>query len=96
MELSFWGKQVKRVKRVRADQIYFLNTDYLKTAMLKKIGSMMDIPSGDWLQAIDSSANYLATKQKWYDTAFDNYSVDPRNLGSLTGLTFSGAPSLVS
>ena len=95
-ELSFWGKPIKFFIRLRADQLYFLNMKAIKVAMLKKIGRILDMPAADGLQMIDSNGNYLAATQKWFDTAFDIYSADPRQLGAMTGLTWSGAPALVS
>lgn len=96
LEFSYFGMPMHSMSRFPGNAIYFLNMKYMRTAVLKKIGAMLDLPAGNWLQAVDASANYLASRQKWFDLALDNYSPAPHRHGALTGLTYAGAPSQAS
>lgn len=90
---TWFGAPIRRFKWLRSDHIYFLQLrDNFKMATLKKVGALMELPAGDWVNSINgTTSNYKAARAKWMDFAGDHYCRRPYQQGVLTGLTMAVA-----
>lgn len=94
MEYTWFGKPMKKFQNLQPSVWYFIPVDKLCKAELKGRGAV-DLPAGDWIQAVNSSG-YLMAVDKYYDNAIEYFTAAPHAFGGLTALTFSGLPTLSS
>lgn len=90
---TWFGAPIRRFKWLRSDHLYMLQLrDNFKMATLKKVGALMTLPAGDWVNSINgTTSTYKAARSKWMDFAGDHYCRRPYQQGVATGLTMSVA-----
>lgn len=90
---TWFGAPMRRFKWLRSDHLYMLQLrDNFKMATLKKVGKLMTLPAGDWVNAINgATSTYRAARQTWMDFAGDAYCRRPYQQGVMTGLSMSVA-----
>jgi hypothetical protein len=96
MEYTWFGMPMKEFNNLLPSVFYFLPVDKLCKAELKGRGAV-DLPAGDWIQAVDSSgAGYIMAVDKYHDNAIEYFTAAPHQFGGLTNLTWSGLPVLAN
>ncbi|HZG54513.1 MAG TPA: hypothetical protein VEZ40_20595 [Pyrinomonadaceae bacterium] len=93
MKFTWFGAPIKKFSKFPGNKMYFLDMSAFNMAVLKKVGALLDMPAGEWLQAINGATNtYKASRVKWMDFAGDMYSPTPQVHGCLDTLSVSGLP----
>lgn len=89
-KFTYFGAPVKVGNAIEGSEIYFANKKLLRRAILKNIGGInANMPAADWLQAINSSGEYLNARVQWNDFFGQIYSPQPFRLGKISGITLT-------
>jgi hypothetical protein len=89
MEFSWFGAPIKTFNSVQGSDIYFLNTKYLKKAVLKNVGEASH-GFGDSVQLINSSGVRTLAKAEYRDFVGQFFSPTPHRLGKISAITITG------
>jgi len=89
-DFTWFGTRIRRLLDAPGKSIFFVNWDVMKIANLKDLGELKDLPAGGWLNAINTTGGYTASKQTWRDVARQNFSPEPFRLGVLDNITVTG------
>lgn len=89
---TWFGAPIRRFKWLRGDHFYMLDFSdgNFAMAVLKKVGALMTLPAGDWVNAINGdTSTYKAARDRWMDFAGDFFVRRPYQQGVATGLTMT-------
>jgi len=90
---TWFGAPMKVGNDIRGDEIYFQGKKSLRRAILKEVGSMASgFPSAEYLQGVNGSGEWLASRIKYDDFIGNVYCPNPFTIGKISGLTLV-APS---
>lgn len=94
LQFTWFGCPIKNFYQFNGDAVWFLYMDLFKIALLKKVGQLLNMPAGDWMQALDGTdSTYRAARQRWMDWAGDMYSRQPYKMGVNNGLSIGDLPT---
>lgn len=87
---TWFGAPIKVGNQVRGDELYYLNPNKLRRAVLKEVGDIAPgMPAADFLQNIDGSGNFLNSRIKYLDFWGAVYAPEPFTLGKISGITLT-------
>lgn len=90
VNFTWFGAPIKLGNALRGDEIYFLNPKKLRRAILKDVGDIASpMPAANYLQAINSSGNYLQAMLKYRDFFGQVYAPTPFEMGKISGITLT-------
>lgn len=93
MNFTWFGAPIRRFFQFPGNKMFYLDLKAFELAVLKKPGQLLNMPAGDWIQAINgTTSNYKAARQMWMDAALDMYSPTPHVLGVLDTLDMTNLP----